>query len=252
MKKTLRLASALLVVIGCFGCDNPPNPGFRISTYIEVINPITGFPEDVPHRNVGVRGDLLERSPDATGIYDDFSGNTGANAYFDAEDRVAPGDWIVIETSGPCSGKSKQIIIDPGEDRGITCDTISDFFFFTVTPSFIDADYPPANVTIHGTGMSVVGGMPSVEYWNSAGQFVASAQATEVAPDGTWLRGSTPDLSQVHSGRYLLRVKNATGEYVGSAIVDVFKFQEPPPPPNPDPCSCPPDRPCMPCYENQY
>lgn len=104
---------------------------------------------------------------------------------------------------------------------------------------------------ISGSGISSANGMPSVEYWNPSGQFGASTQATEVAPDGTWLSGATPDLSQVYSGTYLLRVKNATGEYAGSGFVDVYRYQEPPPPPNPDPCYCPRDMPCMPC-EVQY
>lgn len=248
-KKCLLFTFSLLLVVGGFGCNNPPNPGFRVSTRLEFIDPITGLPTNVAHQNINVSGEVIERSPDATGRFNDFSGNSGSNAYIDADDRVAPAIWLLFETSGQCAGDPPvEEVINPGEDESIFCSSIPPgFFYFTVDPSYIDADNPPANVTIHGTGMNATGGMPSVEYWNSAGQFVASAQATEVAPDGTWLRGSTPNLSQVHSGRYLLRVRNATGEYVGSGIVDVYKFQEPPPPPDPNPCYCPPDSPCMPC-----
>lgn len=254
MKKKLLHFTAVLLLAVCFGCDDPPpNPGFRVSTFIERLNPITIRPEEIPYYGVSISGDLVRRSPDATGSRVEFSGNSGNNGYVDAADRVAPGVWNIGFREGPCALDYIDLVIDPGEDRGITCHTVpeNDTWFFTVDPSFVDLDYPPAYMSIYGSGMAAGGGMPTVEYWNSVGQFVASAQATDVAPDGTWLRGPAPNPSQVYPGRFLLRIKNSAGEHVGSGVVDVYRYEEPPPPPPECPPCPPPGCPacdCEVCY----
>lgn len=232
MKKTLLFAMAVALAVMCVGCNGgPPDPGFRVSTYLQRVNPITGLPETIAHQNVDLIGDLVVRYPGNRGTRDFFSGNTGSNAYVDADDAIAPAAWDLTELSGPCQGQTVSEDIDPGEDEDIYCDTIGSFFFFTVIPNYIDLENPPATVTIEGRNINSIGGMPTVEYWDGAGNFVASAQATEVAADGTWLRGPTPDLSQVVPGTYLLKVKNPTGEYAGTGIAECFIRNEPEPPP---------------------
>src|SRR5438552_8021252 len=52
--------------------------------------------------------------------------------------------------------------------------------------------------------------------------------APQVAADGSWLSGPTPDLSSAGSGRYILVVRNPDGVVAGSGLVDVYEEYSPP------------------------
>jgi len=105
VKRTLLFAMALVFVVMSFGCNDPPDPGFRVSTYITRVNPISGLPETVGHQHVDVIGDLVVRYPGWRGTRNFFSGNSGSNAYVDADDAIAPATWDLTELSGRVRGK---------------------------------------------------------------------------------------------------------------------------------------------------
>jgi hypothetical protein len=247
MKQNKILFLIVILVAALPACTSgPPKPGFRVTTTITRFNAFL-FPVTIEYPNAGVFGNLVGRLPSigpATGNVEAFIGNTGSNSYYDVNGGVAPAAWNMGISLGSqfCGGQSELVaILSPGEDFGLNCNLIP-IFFFAVNPSTIDANSPPASVTISGSGISSDGGMPTIEYYNSYGTLVAQQTAYQVAEDGTWLTASTPDLSSVSSGRYLLTIRNPDGAVAGNAFVDVFRYSEPPP--DPDPGACGPDQIC--------
>lgn len=242
MKKNKILALMVILVAAMAACiPSPPKPGFRISTTLTRLN-FFFFPETVAYTNAGVFGNLVGELPSfgpVTGNVGAFVGNTGAGAYYDRPGGVTPAAWVLGFSFGSpfCSGKTTlTTIIKAGEDRQFDCLLIPTFSFFAVTRSTIDVDSPPAFVTISGSGISSAGGMPTLEYYNSYGSLIAQDAASQVAEDGTWLTASTPDVSSISSGRYLLTIRNPDGAVAGNAYVDIFSYVEPPPDPDPGPC----------------
>lgn len=240
MKKFQILCLLVTLVAVMAGCgSSPPKPGFRISTTVTRFNAFL-FPQTFSYQNAGVNGRLENPAPyygTVTGTIPGFLGSTGPQAYLNVDRGVAPAFWNVGFSLGSfCGGQTMMALIFPGEDYGLDCFLIPIGGFFIVTPSTIDVSSPPAFVTISGSGISSVGGMPMVEYYNCYGALVAQEAASQVASDGTWLSASTPDLSSVSSGQYLLTIRNPDGSVAGNAYVDVFSYSEPPPDPDPGPC----------------
>lgn len=227
------IAALVLVALGS-GCSKtppPPNPGYRFSSYLQF------FEFGIPVRTVKdpdklFSGDLINAMPGAPGTVGFWRARTNYQAYYDVLSGIAPAEWEFVALDGVCQGLSFQTFVSAGQDLQVAC-MVPETPSFFAQPDYIDADYPPASVAINGTGINSASGMPMVEYWDQYGYFVASSQATEVAADGTWLSGPTPDIASVHSGRYVLRIKQATGELIGQATMDVYKYEPPPPP---DPC----------------
>lgn len=244
MKRNKILCLMLAVAALMAACmSEPPKPGFRISTTITRFN-FFFFPETIHYTNAGVFGDfvgtslLLGLGP-ATGNVEAFIGNTGSVAYYDVRGGIAPARWNLglSPFSSHCGGQVALVtIIRAGEDYGLDCALIPFPFFFTANPSMLDVDNPPPFVTINGSGITSVGGMPTLEYYTASGTLVAQGTASQVAGDGTWLTASTPDISSMSGGRYLLTIRNADGAVAGNAFVDVFRYTEPPPDPDPGPC----------------
>lgn len=218
MKKTnyVLFAVALALTYVSSGCaSGPPNPGFRIETFYTE----NGSIFDDPYRGL----DLERRRtyPPTTGSEITFTGvRTNGSAYFDADNGIAPADWFIKETDGGCAGQEIEERINPGESEDVYCNAIS-IFAFVSNPSYIDAGFPPSYVTVSGTGLSTVGGMPKVEYFDQNGNLVDEVVAFEVASNGTWARGYTPDLMNQLSGSYTMRVRNPNGQIVGSGFVNV-------------------------------
>ena len=246
---SLLLMMFVAVTVGC--TPSPPEPGFRISTTVTLPGPF-GFPTIGHYLNAPIFGSLQSPRPNfgpVSGNVNAFLGNTQSRAYYDVDGGVAPADWNM--GFGPnaqfCPGRVGLVtIVTPGEDFGLDCLVIP-IFFFTVDPAVIEVDYPPPSVTIYGSDISSIGGMPTVEYYNSSGAFVALRYASAVASDGTWLTSATPDLSSVPSGRYLLVIRNPDGAVAGNAFVDIYSYFEPPQEEEPDYCDgsvvCPEDPP---------
>jgi hypothetical protein len=239
-KNHLLLIVALLSVLTSAACrrDNPiPDPGYRITSYFQIIDS-WGF-AIVTRKDPDKLFDaeLVASQPGAPGSVGFWTRRTNALAELDILDGIAPGDWFIASLDGVCQGTGFQTFIQRGQNKNISCRVPEHPFFFFASPDYIDVDSPPSSVTISGSGIDTSSGMPTVEYWDQNGYLVAQQQASQVAADGTWLSGPTPDLSQVYSGNYLLRIRSATGEVIGDAAVQVFRFEPPPPPPDEDPCS---------------
>lgn len=105
-------------------------------------------------------------------------------------------------------------------------------FFLTAAPSGIDLNAQPSSVTITGQGMDATYGMPRVDYLDEEGYLIGSTYATEVAGDGTQLVAGVPNLSQVWSGNYQVRVVNKTweehyGDEVGYATISCWGRDRP-------------------------
>lgn len=123
-----------------------------------------------------------------------------------------------------------------GECNGIVTLLIGGFRFFAF-PSSVDLQAPPTTFTVSGSDISTTYGMPKVQYWDDYGQLLGEVTATAVAPDGSWLQATTPNLSQAYSGNWSVYVLNRTWdggiEHVGSALVNTYGRDYVPPPDNP-------------------
>lgn len=111
---------------------------------------------------------------------------------------------------------------------GVSCSTLRVFFgtdfglALTASPSSVYLPSPPATATITGQSFDATYGMPRVDYFDSSGYLIGSADVTSVSSDGTSLQATTPDLSYVYSGNYQVKVVNKTSDgyylnVVGSA-----------------------------------
>jgi hypothetical protein len=94
----------------------------------------------------------------------------------------------------------------------------------SASPSSVYLPSPPASATITGQSFDTTYGMPRVDYVDSNGYLVGSADANSVTGGGTSLQATVPDLSYVYSGTYQVKVTNKTYEgyyahVVGSATM---------------------------------
>jgi hypothetical protein len=171
---------------------------------------------------------------------------TDGDGLYAVDDGRAPAVWEFGEYNGVCANQSTRYNINLGQDFALICDTTCVFVkgpncpnnTFAMDPSFIDVADPPVIVSITGSGIDSTYGMPYIDYFDQYGNVVAEGRASQVAQDGTWLSGSTPDLSSVTSNTYSVIVRNVMADgslqFVGAATVYVGNWVPPPPPP--DPC----------------
>jgi hypothetical protein len=208
----------------------------------------------------------------------DFAGARGSTTRCDVETNDngravcgggrAPAIWEFFNFGSrdgffnPCTGQRVTIFTAPLGTSDIFCPT-GIGIFFTAAPDSIDVQSPPATFMVYGQGISAAYGMPVIEFWDETGTVVMQTTATEVAPDGTWARGTTPyiDASRVYGGAYTVGVNNALagGGYdtVGYASLSVTNSNPPPlpepePEPTPTPCNQDPDGPQMECQPLYY
>jgi hypothetical protein len=92
----------------------------------------------------------------------------------------------------------------------------------SASPASVYLPSPPASGTMSGQSFDATYGMPRVDYFDSNGYLIGSANATSVTNGGTSLQANMPDLSYVYSGTYQVKVTNMTSEghyldIVGSA-----------------------------------
>lgn len=96
----------------------------------------------------------------------------------------------------------------------------------SASPSSVYLPSPPATATVTGQLFDATYGMPEVNYFDSNGYLVGSVLANSVS-GSTSLQANIPDLSNVYSGTYQVRVTNKTsdGYYVhnvGSAPMTTY------------------------------
>jgi hypothetical protein len=143
-------------------------------------------------------------------VADGFPGHCGAVAIGTVG---ADGKFTVPKQGFDCSGL--QSIARFGSNLHLS---------LTASPASVYLPSPPTSGTVTGQSFNATYGMPRVDYFDQYGYLVGSANATSVSSDGTSLQANTPDLSNVYSGTYLVKVTNMTydGYYlnvVGSATM---------------------------------
>jgi hypothetical protein len=82
----------------------------------------------------------------------------------------------------------------------------------SASPATVYLPSPPATATITGQSFDTTYDMPRVEYFDSNGYLVGSVYANSVSGDGTSLEANMPDLSNVYTGTYQIRVTNKTSD----------------------------------------
>jgi hypothetical protein len=120
------------------------------------------------------------------------------------------GEFYVAKRGYSCS----QLVVTVGSDAG---------FALSASPASVYLPTPPASGTITGQGFDTTYGMPTVEYFDSNGYLMGTVYATSVS-GGTSLQANMPDLSNIYSGTYQVKVTNRRydGYYlnkVGSATM---------------------------------
>jgi hypothetical protein len=143
----------------------------------------------------------------------------------------------VVSDTNPCSGPGDIATGTVGADgkfrvpqQGFNCSYLQSIARFgsnlgltlSASPASVYLPTPPASGTITGQSFDATYGMPQVDYFDSNGYLVGSVNANSVSSDGTSLQANMPDLSNVYSGTYQVKVTNKTydGYYlniVGSA-----------------------------------
>ncbi|MFY9619864.1 MAG: hypothetical protein WAM70_06955 [Pyrinomonadaceae bacterium] len=239
--KILFLLTMGLAVISGACTPNPPPTGFRVSTTRTTFVNGSPLPTTIDAPNIGVNGNFehhIDNATPSSGSVAGFTGVTNNSAYYDVNSAKLPGVWRLGETSGPCAGQHIFATIRVrGHTAPLDCRDIP-ITFFNFLPSMIQRDYPPASITIDGTGITAQGGMPTVEYYDLNGTLVAQSTASEVASGGNSLTAPAPNLSLFGSGAYIALVRNADGNSPGNGVVVIFDYFESPSEPPPDPGSC--------------
>jgi hypothetical protein len=131
----------------------------------------------------------------------------------------AVGNLLVPNRGYACS----QLVVRTGPNFG---------FALTASPASVYLPSPPATGTITGQAFDATYGMPEVDYFDGNGYLVGAVYATSVSSDGTSLQANTPNLSNVYSGNYQIKVTNKTydGYYlniVGSAPMTAWGRDRP-------------------------
>jgi hypothetical protein len=228
--------------VGFDDCSDAQAPEIdELTSRIRHQEEIIGFGTVVIHPyQVSTSGQWLEDAQDfsapfATGTTYQFGPvTTGTDGRYTIQFARAPAFWRIYVHSGPCAGQFNGFGLHHQVETQTICYVIGGPSLNPVTnadPEVIDASSPPSTVTIFGTGLTSVGGMPNVEYYAEDGHLAQQSQATACAVDGTWISGPPPNLSFCHTGHYTLIVRNSDGVAVAAAEITVLND----PGCNPDP-----------------
>jgi hypothetical protein len=145
----------------------------------------------------------------------------------------------VVTPTNPCFGPGDIATGTVGPNgtfrvpqRGFSCSFLQSIARFgsnsglalSASPASVYLPGPPASGTITGQSFAATYAMPQVDYFDSNGYLVGSVYANSVSGDGTSLEANMPDLSNVYTGTYQVKVTNATYEgyylnIVGSATM---------------------------------
>lgn len=248
MKKTtifLYIVSLVSVSVWADDCDPQPQPqpiptvGFKIRAFVQTTtDPNRGI---IPDQHRGIFAQWRSDKPGVTGNKIAISAVTDTFGEINVDQGRAPARWDFRETNGLCAGLTITLDVERGKVRELYCLLVPRFTGgFVSSPSAVEAESTPATITVYGEDFSAAYGLPLIRYFDLNGVLVAETYADQVAPDGSWLTGSTTDLSSVSSGQYTVMICNAaadgTWETLGAATVEVFHYVDPPP--DPDPCGC--------------
>jgi hypothetical protein len=237
MKRLIQVMLILGSLLASVGCsrDSPPANGFTMLTQDQdSVNGVLLAPRTAPH--IQFTSHFAFGNP-TVGTLTDCSGETDGNGLFPCANRKAPGFYAFTFVSGFCFGEFISLSVQPADFAYPTCLRV--VRTLGLAPNSIDVNAPPATIEITGEQMSGNYGMPVVRIVDPwSGNIVASATASTLSADGTWMQAPTPYLGSVYSGQYLATVSNVVAggslEVVGAAWLEVYGNDPPPPPP--DPC----------------
>lgn len=227
MRSLYALTAALFIgsLLGCPDTTPPPprlDSGFFIQTSFFPIFP----PVIVVAPGITTHWDYVEDftgGDPPRGSTSSFDNTTNGAGVGVSENGRVPAIWHVTwKTAGPdprCAGKNGNATADhPQRTVEVMCfETVGppgSFSFaqggtFVFEPSVLYTDNSAGSIaTISGQGLTSQFGMPVLRYFDSAGTLINHASATAVAPDGTWIRGSIPDVSQLVPGSYVGAIYN--------------------------------------------
>ncbi|HEY6803532.1 MAG TPA: hypothetical protein VI306_08140 [Pyrinomonadaceae bacterium] len=115
---------------------------------------------------------------------------------FEKRGNVNPSGYIDASKRGyNCS----QLVVTVGSNANLA---------LSASPTSVYLPSPPTTGTITGQGFDATYGMPSVDYFDSSGFLIGTVYANSVASDGTSLQANLPDLSEIYSGTYQIKVTN--------------------------------------------
>lgn len=166
--------------------------------------------------NASVGGELLQADPGASGIVPTYFGFTDEGGVFaTSPDIVLPGTWR-HHADFPellCPQQIQTMDTQPLQDIFFTaCANIS----FVTVPSFSFTNSLPTTLTITGSGLKTVGGMPRINLFKEDPTtkkpvLVSKTLATSVSPDGTTAVFPFPKTSNgqaLSAGHYNFNVWN--------------------------------------------
>lgn len=150
-------------------------------------------------------------------------GNVNANGAGRADftGAVAPGFWRfqALANWDTCTGQ----FFSGGVERGMLnyaiCAEPQLFLEFGIamqlSPSTIDTNAAQVQFTAAAENINSTYGMPTFQFINEYGTFVAQTQASSVSTDGTWATGWSNCMAGLPTGSYTVRIVNATADGTG-------------------------------------
>lgn len=91
----------------------------------------------------------------------------------------------------------------------------------------MDSGAPSVEFTIWTDGAAnATYGMPKVQFYNVYGTLMAETYATQVSPDGMWLKGSSSCMANLPVGNYKAKIYNASangaGQWIGNSELYLY------------------------------
>lgn len=245
MKKIIFLTILCILVTNCSSIQNPPNPGFRVETLVEVKTGVY-ITEYIPTHKSGTVSSgytyaYQPGDPPSTGRRSSFTREVSNFAgHFDVIDGVAPyfwfldtiSGWDTVNGGGPldnCNGQKVGFHPSPGHSSELICKHIGGFFTF-FTPSSVNQYSQPIELQVYIDGINTTNGMPIFNFEDYTGQLIATTTATQVN-NGSDVRIDSNCLMDKAVGTYTVKVYNAPSpnsppsEPIGFSSIGV---QEPP------------------------
>jgi len=247
--KSIRLFVLIVSVVAMAGCVPAP-PGMDI--YALQTHQVTPFTTTgVPLGFRGIHGDWVSDigyNSNAANLGTSFSIvlNGGGRGHIDNTRLPATWDFTFLFPTvclHPVIREQVEMHDEHGGFALLQCERIDGIHPFGFSPDTADAQGMPASFGASGEGIDGTYGMPTVDFYDEYGRWVASKFATSVGTDGqgnTWLTGDMPSLP--YSCVYTVAVNNILSDgspnIIGVATLYVINGQDLPPlvlPPGPDP-----------------
>lgn len=152
-------------------------------------------------------------------------GNVNANASgrADFNGAVAPGFWRfqALANWDGCTGQFFSSGVLRGDYNYFVCtDQLIQIpgVAAPLSPRTIDTNSAQVQFTASAENINNTYGMPTFQFINEYGTFVAQVQASTVSPDGFWATGWSGCMTGLPTGNYTVRIVNATADGTGQIV----------------------------------